>query len=82
MQTATNENGAIDFDYNKMNRLTGVTDVFGQLIDYNYDDNGNRTKLSLNAATLATYRYDVLDRLTKIIDGSSLDHNLRLRCHQ
>ncbi len=75
LQTATNDNGAIDFDYNKMGRLTGVTDVFGQLIDYNYDDNGNRTKLSLNAATLATYRYDALDRVTKIIDGSSLATN-------
>ena len=72
LQTGANENGSIDFDYNKMNRLIGVTDVFGQLIDYSYDANGNRTKLSLNSATLATYRYDVMDRLTKIIDGSSL----------
>jgi RHS repeat-associated protein len=71
LQTATNENGAIDFDYNKMNRLTSVTDVFSQVIDYNYDDNGNRTKLGLNSATLATYRYDLLDRITKIIDSSS-----------
>lgn len=73
LQTATNENGGINFDYNKMNRLTNVTDVFGQLIEYSYDDNGNRTKLSLNAAVLANYRYDVLDRLTKIIDASSLN---------
>lgn len=75
LQTATNENGAIDFDYNKMNRLASVADVFGQVIDYNYDDSGNRTKLNLNNATLATYRYDVLDRVTKIIDASSLATN-------
>jgi RHS repeat-associated protein len=75
LQTATNENGAINFDYNKMNRPTKVTDVFGQLIDYNYDDNGNRTKLGLNSATVASYRYDALDRLTKIIDSSSLNTN-------
>lgn len=68
MQTATNENGTIDFDYNKMNRLTSVTDVFGQMVDYNYDDNGNRTKLGLNAANVATYRYDAVNRLTKILD--------------
>lgn len=71
LQTATNENGAINFDYNKMNRITDVTDVFGQVIDYNYDDIGNRTRLSLNSATVANYRYDALDRVTKIIDSSS-----------
>lgn len=69
LQTATNESGTIDFDYNKMNRLTGVTDVFNQQVDYNYDPNGNRTKLSLNAAAVATYRYDVLNRLTKLLDA-------------
>ena len=69
LQTATNENGTVDFDYNKMNRLTGVTDVFGQTVDYNYDPNGNRTKLSLNEAPVATYRYDAADRLTKILDA-------------
>jgi RHS repeat-associated protein len=70
MQTAANENGAVDFDYNKMNRLTGVTDVFGQSVDYNYDANGNRTRLSLNAATVATYRYDAVNRLTRILDAA------------
>lgn len=75
LQTATNENGTIDFDYNKMNRLVGVTDVFGQVIDYNYDPNGNRTKLTLNAATLATYRHDAVDQLTRIIDGAGAATN-------
>jgi RHS repeat-associated protein len=70
MQTAANENGTVNFDYNKMNRLTGATDVFGQTVDYNYDDNGNRTKLSLNAAVVETYRYDAVDRLTKILDAA------------
>ncbi len=51
-----------------MNRLTNVTDLFGEVVDYNYDANGNRTKLILNAATVATYRYDAVDRLTKILD--------------
>lgn len=75
LQTATNENGTVNFDYNKMNRVTKVTDVFGQVIDYNYDPNGNRTKLMLNAATIATYRYDAGDRLTKILDAASLATN-------
>ena len=72
LQTATNENGAVNFDYNKMNRVTSVTDVFGQVVDYNYDANGNRTKLSLNSAIAESYRYDVVDRLTKILDAAGL----------
>jgi RHS repeat-associated protein len=71
LQTATNENGTIDFDYNKMNRLTRATDVFGQIVEYNYDDNGNRTRLSLNSSIVATYRYDALNRPTKILDAAS-----------
>lgn len=70
LQTAANETGTIDFDYNKMNRLTSVTDVFGQETHYNYDPNGNRTKLGFNAAVVATYRYDSVNRLTKLLDTS------------
>ena len=72
LQTATNENGTVNFDYNKMNRLTSVTDVFGQVVEYNYDANANRTKLSLNSAIVESYRYDVVDRLTKILDAAGL----------
>lgn len=75
LQTATNESGTLNLDYNKMNRVTSVTDVFGQVVDYNYDLNGNRTKLSLNAAVVATYRYDAIDRLTKILDAASATFN-------
>lgn len=71
LQTATNENGTIDFEYNKMNRLTRTTDVFGQIVEYNYDDNGNRTRLGLNSGIVANYRYDALNRPTKIIDAAS-----------
>jgi RHS repeat-associated protein len=65
----------VNFDYNRMNRLIRATDVFGQVVEYNYDPNGNRTKLSLNAATVATYRYDAINRLTKILDASSAAFN-------
>jgi RHS repeat-associated protein len=75
LQTATNVHGTVDFDYNKMNQLTSVTDVFAEVINYHYDDNGNRTKLLLNGATSATYRYDAGDRLTKIIDPGGVSTN-------
>ena len=70
LQTATNENGTVNFDYNRMNRVTRATDVFGQIVEYNYDDNGNRTKLNVNSLAANTYRYDPLNRLTKILDAA------------
>lgn len=75
LQTATNENGTVNFDYNKMNRMVRATDVFGQIVEYNYDPNGNRTKLSLNSAVIQTYKYDAIDRVTKILDAASLATN-------
>lgn len=75
MQTATNENGTVNFDYNKMNRVIRATDVFGQIVEYNYDANGNRTKLSLNSVTVQTYKYDAIDRMTKTLDAASLAMN-------
>jgi RHS repeat-associated protein len=75
LQTAMNENGTVNFDYNKMNRLTSATDVFGQTVDYNYDPNGNRTKLSLNSAIVETYKYDSVNRVTKILDAAGLATN-------
>jgi YD repeat-containing protein len=49
-----------------------VTDVFGQLVSYQYDASSNRTQLSLNGATTATYQYDVINRLTQLTDNASL----------
>ena len=70
LQTATNENGIVEFRLQQDEPGDGVTDVFGQVVDYNYDANGNRTKLSLNSAIVATYNYDPVNRLTKILDAA------------
>ncbi|MGH9873890.1 MAG: RHS repeat domain-containing protein [Pyrinomonadaceae bacterium] len=50
-----------------------MTDVFGQMVSYAYDANSNRTQLSLNGGTSATYQYDVLNRLTQLADAASLN---------
>jgi YD repeat-containing protein len=52
--------------YDNRSRVSSVTDVFGQVVSYAYDANGNRTQLSLNAATSSTYQYDVINRLTQL----------------
>jgi RHS repeat-associated protein len=53
--------------------VSSVTDVFGQVVSYQYDANSNRTQLSLNAVTNATYQYDVVNRLTQLTYNASLN---------
>jgi RHS repeat-associated protein len=72
LTTATNPNGTVTLSYDNRDRISSVTDVFGQVITYAYDANSNRTQLSLNASTSATYQYDVLNRLTQLSDAASL----------
>jgi RHS repeat-associated protein len=42
------------------------------VLNYTYDANDRRTKLSFGATTNATYAYDVVNRLTKITDSGNL----------
>jgi RHS repeat-associated protein len=68
---ATNENGSIYLGYDNRYRLNSVFDPFNYGISYNYDGAGNRTKLSLNYATYATYTYDAVNRLTSLKDSTN-----------
>ncbi|HXM51509.1 MAG TPA: Ig-like domain-containing protein [Pyrinomonadaceae bacterium] len=72
MTAATNLNGTVSFVYDNLGRATSTTDVWGQVLNYIYDANDRRTKLSFGATTNATYTYDAVNRLTKITDGSNL----------
>ena len=71
LTTATNVNGTVSFVYDKLGRVTSTTDVWGQAINYTYDANSRRTKMSFGSSTFATYTYDALNRLTKIADGAN-----------
>jgi RHS repeat-associated protein len=70
LTAATNISGTVSFVYDKLGRVTSTTDVWGQLINYTYDANGRRTKMSFGSTTFATYTYDALNRLTKITDDA------------
>jgi RHS repeat-associated protein len=72
MTSAANLNGTVSFVYDKLGRVTSTTDVWGQAINYTYDANGSRTKMSFGSTTKATYTYDAINRVTKIADGSNL----------
>ena len=72
--TATNEEGTIRNDYDLFGRLTRQTDVFGNILDYAYDQTGNQKSMNAaagNHSLSRDYTYDVLDRLTKIRDEKS-----------
>jgi RHS repeat-associated protein len=68
--TATNATGKVTLHYNGMMRVDTTTDVFGQVLNYTFDANGNRTAMSFDTTTAATYQYDPLNRLTTITDGA------------
>jgi RHS repeat-associated protein len=73
LTTATNPSGTVTIAYDNRSRVSSVTDVFGQVVSYQYDANSNRTQLSLNGAMNATYQYDVINRLTQITDNAALN---------
>lgn len=70
LTSATNGAGTVSFTYDNRNRIATTTDVFGHLINYGYDENGNRNLLKFNNADYATYAYDVANRLTAITNVS------------
>lgn len=70
LTAATNVNGTVSFVYDKLGQVTSTTDIWGQAVNYTYDANGRRTKMSLGSTTLATYTYDALNRITKITDDA------------
>jgi RHS repeat-associated protein len=73
LTTATNPTGTVSIAYDNRGRTSSVTDVFGQVVAYQYDASSNRTQLSLNGSTNATYQYDVIDRLTQLTDNATLN---------
>ena len=59
--------------YDNRSRVSSLTDVFGQVVSNAYDASSNRTQLSLNATTNASYQYDAINRLTTLTDAASLN---------
>ncbi|HQU93029.1 MAG TPA: DUF6531 domain-containing protein, partial [Pyrinomonadaceae bacterium] len=64
--TAANSNGTVSFTYDNRGRVDTTTDVYGKVLDYDYDANGNRIGIKLNGTSLVGYSYDNADRLASI----------------
>ena len=71
LTAATNEAGTVAFTYDTRGRTKTTTDVFGHLLNYGYDANGNRNLLKLDGATQTSYAYDAANRLTTLTDEAS-----------
>ncbi len=59
------------FDYDALNRMTGMTDAEGNRTEYGYNAVGNRTRLTEAADTAprtTEYRYDGANRLVETIN--------------
>jgi len=71
LTTATNYTGTVSFSYDNRGRLQSETDVFGRIVSYTFDENGNRTALKLDGTTQESYSYDAANRLTQITDSAN-----------
>ncbi|MBK8151184.1 MAG: RHS repeat protein [Acidobacteria bacterium] len=71
LTSAGNENGTVNFTYDTRGRVKTSTDVFGHLVEYDYDAASNRTQLKLDSAVHTTYNYDGVNRLTQLTDEAS-----------
>lgn len=66
MLTATNYYGTVSFTYDNRGRTDTTTDVYGTVLDYDYDENGNRTLMKLNGVSHTGYSYDAANRFSTI----------------
>lgn len=74
LETLSDPTGKITYIHNELDRITDVTTTpsGGQpatTISYEYDDTGNRTKLTYPDGDFITYEYDELNRLEFIRDS-------------
>ncbi|HLA11235.1 MAG TPA: Ig-like domain-containing protein [Pyrinomonadaceae bacterium] len=70
LQVAENVHGRITFEYDNRSRLISTLDVLGRSVSYTYDANSNRLSMALGSTVDATYEYDALNRLTRIVEAA------------
>jgi RHS repeat-associated protein len=71
-RTSLSENGLTNtWTYDAYNRVSTYKDVYGNLIQYRYDANGNLTNLIYPGGKNVFYSYDALNRMTNVTDWSN-----------
>lgn len=62
----TDATGATVYDYDGANRLTKVTDPQAKVVQFAYDQSGNRAKVTYPHGQFVTYGYDQAERLNLV----------------
>jgi RHS repeat-associated protein len=71
LTSAVNSAGTVAFTYDNRDRVKTTTDVFGHVIEYSYDANGNRTQLILDGNIHTAYAYNNANLVTTLTDDAS-----------
>src|SRR6266404_439032 len=70
-RTSVTQNGSTNaWTMDAYNRVSSYKDIYGNLIQYRCDANGNLTNLIYPGNRTVTYAYDSLNRLTNVMDWS------------
>lgn len=68
-----NETPQVTRGFDALNRVTSFTDAHGDTITYDYDANGNLTRLGYPGAGDVRYTYDAANRLVGVRDWANRD---------
>jgi RHS repeat-associated protein len=71
LTSAENQVGTVSFTYDNRSRVESTTDVFEHLLQYGYDESGNRTSLSQDTVRVSSYGYDKAGRMTTQTDETN-----------
>jgi RHS repeat-associated protein len=66
--SATENSQTNSWTYDAYNRISSCKDIYGNLIQYRYDANGNVTNLIYPGGKNVYYAYDSLNRVTNVTD--------------
>lgn len=76
IHTVIDQHGTTTYTYDNRDRLDTETQPDGTVLDYDYDDAGNRTEVKLtrnnSVVSTTTYVYDDLNRLETVTDAQGI----------
>jgi RHS repeat-associated protein len=72
LTSATNSTGTVSFTYDNRNRIKSTTDVFGHLLEYEYERTSgvNQQRLKFDGAMYAAYNFDDAERLSSLVNSA------------
>ena len=73
VRSITTEQGTVSYTYDAADRLATETQADGSVLSYEYDRNGNRTRLTVSrngTDTVTDFSYDGLNRLSTVTDAT------------